>query len=73
MTDTKITSDVTGLVWKVLVAEGDQISEESPLVVLESMKMEIPILSTEEGVVVAVLVKEGDRVNEGDAVVVLKT
>lgn len=73
MGETKITSDVTGLVWKVLIGEGDSVAEESPVLILESMKMEIPILSPEEGTVSKVLVKEGDRVNEGDVVVLLTT
>jgi biotin carboxyl carrier protein len=58
-------ADMSASVWKVLVAPGDPVDEESPLLILESMKMEIPVLAESPGVVVAVRVNEGDVVSPG--------
>ena len=51
--------------WKIECAVGDQVSEGDVVVVLESMKMEMPVESEEEGVVEEILVKEGQAVTEG--------
>jgi acetyl-CoA carboxylase biotin carboxyl carrier protein len=71
MAETRILADVAGMVWKLLVKEGDAVTEEMPVILLESMKMEIPILAPDDGVVEKILVKEGDRVGEGDTVIIL--
>jgi biotin carboxyl carrier protein len=52
-------------VWKVLVAPGDRVDEDSALVILESMKVEIPLMAETAGVVVVVHVRDGDLVNPG--------
>ena len=44
-----IHSEITGTVWKILVSEGDQVADETELMILESMKMEIPVESTVSG------------------------
>jgi biotin carboxyl carrier protein len=58
-------------VWKVLVAEGDQVSDGDTLVILESMKMEIPVLAEGSGTVSQLLVAEGQVVQEGDLIAVV--
>ncbi len=66
-----ILSDTTAVVWKVLVKVGDEVAEGDEVVILESMKMEIPIEAEESGTVTAVHVAEGDGVDEGAPVVTL--
>ncbi|GCE39181.1 Biotin carboxyl carrier protein of methylcrotonyl-CoA carboxylase [Rhodococcus wratislaviensis] len=60
-------------VWKILVAPGDRVEEESTLMILEAMKMEIPILAEDAGTVVAVHVAEGDSVASGQPLVEFET
>lgn len=57
---TMIKSEMAGTVWKVLVAEGDEVSEGQEVVILESMKMEIPVEAEESGIVKRVVISEGD-------------
>jgi len=68
MASTTLQSEVTGTVWKVEVRPGDSVSAEQPLVVLESMKMEIPVPAPVACKVIEVLVAEGDAVTEGDVI-----
>jgi acetyl-CoA carboxylase biotin carboxyl carrier protein len=72
MARVEIQSDVTGTVWKIEVKEGDAVSDGDTLVILESMKMEIPIVATDDGTVAEILVAEEEPVSEGQAVVVLE-
>lgn len=65
MAKSTITSDVTGTVWKVQVREGERVEEDQVLMILESMKMEIPVVATDSGTVQSLLVKEGEAVREG--------
>jgi acetyl-CoA carboxylase biotin carboxyl carrier protein len=60
-----IKAHITGTVWKIEVKAGDTVSEGTTVVILESMKMEMPVEAEEEGVVDEILVKEGDAVTEG--------
>jgi biotin carboxyl carrier protein len=55
-------------VWKVVAAEGDQVADGDTLVILESMKMEIPVLAEDAGTITAMHVAEGDVVQEGDLI-----
>jgi biotin carboxyl carrier protein len=55
-------------VWKVLVSEGDQVDDGDTLVILESMKMEIPVLAESPGVVTKLHVAEGDVVQEDELI-----
>jgi len=71
MREIELPSDVTGSVWKVLVSPGQTVDEDEVLVLIESMKMEIPVLACESGIVKAILLKEGDPVAEGDTVAIL--
>jgi acetyl-CoA carboxylase biotin carboxyl carrier protein len=65
----KIIASMAGSVWKVLVQVGDQVEAGQDVVILESMKMEIPIEAELGGTVKEVKVAEGDFVNEGDIIV----
>ena len=62
---TSVNAHITGTVWKIEVRVGDAVSEGQTVVILESMKMEMPVESPAAGKVQAVLVKEGDAVEEG--------
>lgn len=67
-TTIELKTDITGSVWKVLKRPGDSVDEEEPVLVMESMKMEVPVMSPEAGVVREILVKEGDTVSDGTVV-----
>jgi len=64
---TEIRAPITGSVWKVLVGDGDAVSAEEVVAILESMKLEIPVEAESAGTIGLVLVSEGDAVTEGDA------
>jgi biotin carboxyl carrier protein len=59
-------------VWKVVAAEGDAVADGDTLVILESMKMEIPVLAEEAGTVSRLAVAEGDVIQEGDLIAVIE-
>jgi len=61
-------SEVTGSVWKIVTQPGDAVGEGDTLMILESMKMEIPVLAEVDGTVSKVAVKEGGLVQEGDLI-----
>ena len=67
----EVLSEMVANVWKVLVSEGDQVSEGDVLVILESMKMEIPVESPESGTVSQLKVAEGGVVQEGEVIAVI--
>ena len=71
MAETTVKSEIAGSVWKIEVAVGDAVAAEDPLIILESMKMEIPLLAPRAGVVRQILVIEGEPIAEGDAAVIL--
>jgi acetyl-CoA carboxylase biotin carboxyl carrier protein len=60
-----VNAHITGTVWKIQVAVGDTVAEGDTVVILESMKMEMPVETPHAGKVSGVLVKEGDSVEEG--------
>jgi len=68
---TSVRAHITGTVWKIEVKVGDAVSEGQTVVILESMKMEMPVESPAAGKVTAVLVAEGASVEEGAALVEL--
>ena len=68
-----IESEVTGTIWKVEVKAGQLVSEDETLLIVESMKMEIPITAPAAGRVAEVKVMEGDGVTEQQVLVVLET
>jgi acetyl-CoA carboxylase biotin carboxyl carrier protein len=67
-----IEAHITGNVWKIEVAVGDQVSDGDTVVILESMKMEIPVEAEDDGVVKEIRCEEGQAVSEGDVLVVLE-
>ncbi len=69
----EIRSEITGSLWKLVKAPGDAVTEEEPIMILESMKMEIPVVADAAGTVKEVRVKEGDSVTEGQVVAVIET
>jgi acetyl-CoA carboxylase biotin carboxyl carrier protein len=66
-----VEAHITGTVWKIEVAVGDPVEEGDTVVILESMKMEMPVEAEDAGTVKEILCEEGQAVNEGDALVVL--
>jgi acetyl-CoA carboxylase biotin carboxyl carrier protein len=63
-----IKTEITGNVWKIVAKVGDQVDEDDPILILESMKMEIPVSAPERGRVQAILAQEGQVVPEGTVV-----
>ena len=63
-----IKTEITGNVWKIVAKIGDRVDEDAPILILESMKMEIPVSASEAGRVEAILVEEGQVVPEGSVV-----
>jgi len=69
---TEIEAHITGTVWKIECAVGDEIQEGDTVAILESMKMEMPVESEDSGTVAEIRCEEGQSVNEGDTLVVLE-
>jgi acetyl-CoA carboxylase biotin carboxyl carrier protein len=69
---TDVTAHITGTVWKIEVSVGDQVEEEQTVVILESMKMEMPVEAPAAGRVGSIAVSEGQAVDEGDVLLVLE-
>ena len=67
----EIRAEMVANVWKVLVSEGDQVDDGDTLVILESMKMEIPVLAETPGIVTKLHVAEGDVVQEDELIAVV--
>ncbi len=63
-----VKTEITGNVWKIVAKVGDELEEDEPILILESMKMEIPVSAPETGTVREILVAEGDVVAEGTVV-----
>jgi acetyl-CoA carboxylase biotin carboxyl carrier protein len=68
----EIAAHITGTVWKVEVEVGDQLDEGDTVVILESMKMEMPVEAEDPGTVKEIRCAEGQSVQEGDVLVVLE-
>ncbi|API94042.1 MULTISPECIES: acetyl-CoA carboxylase biotin carboxyl carrier protein subunit [Virgibacillus] len=68
----EVKATMAGSVWKMTVAQGDSVEEGQDVVILESMKMEIPIAAEQSGTVKEFKVQEGDFVNEGDVIAVIE-
>ena len=67
-----IPAHITGTVWKIEVAIGDEVSDGDTVVILESMKMEMPVEAEDDGKVAEIRCEEGQSVSEGDTLVVLE-
>lgn len=68
----EVRAEMVANVWQVVVKEGDTVSDGDTLVILESMKMEIPVLTEDDGVVTQLKVAEGDVIQEGDLIAVIE-
>ena len=66
-------SEVSGSVWKIEVTLGQKVAEGDTLALIESMKMEIPVIAEQTGTVASILVAEGEAITEGQSVVTLET
>jgi acetyl-CoA carboxylase biotin carboxyl carrier protein len=67
-----IVCEVAGKVWKIEAQPGAQLAADDVILILESMKMEIPVVAPRAGRLAELRVKEGDMLNEGDVVAVLE-
>ena len=67
-----VEAHITGTVWKIECEVGQNVEEGDTVVILESMKMEMPVEAEDEGVVREILCEEGQAVNQGDTLVVLE-
>ncbi|HEY5429775.1 MAG TPA: biotin/lipoyl-binding carrier protein [Solirubrobacteraceae bacterium] len=68
----EVQAHITGTVWKIEVEVGETVEEGDAVVILESMKMEMPVEAEDPGVVTQILCTEGQSVSEGDPLVVLE-
>ena len=68
----KVATEVAGKVWKIEAQPGAQLAADDVIVIMESMKMEIPVVAPRAGRLAELRVKEGDSLNEGDVVAVLE-
>lgn len=68
----EITSSTSGIVWKVEVVQEQSVDKDQELIILEVMKMEIPITSPAQGVVTEILISEGASVLEGDVLAIIE-
>ncbi len=69
---TELRAEVTGAVWKITASVGDDLEEGATVMILESMKMEIPVIVEDAGTLIEVLVEEGQSVVEGQPVAVVE-
>jgi acetyl-CoA carboxylase biotin carboxyl carrier protein len=67
-----VEAHITGTVWKIECEVGQEVAEGETLVILESMKMEMPVEAEDDGTVAEILCEEGQSVSEGDTLVVLE-
>ena len=68
----QIKAELAGNLWKIVVREGQHVEADETLMILESMKMEIPVLAPVAGTIKEFLVKEGDTVQEGQTVAIIE-
>lgn len=69
---TEIRAEMVANVWKVVAAQGDNVADGDTLVILESMKMEIPVVAEGTGRLTRLAVAEGDVIQEGDLIAVIE-
>ena len=66
-----VVAPITGIVWKILVTVGDSVTPDQPVILIESMKMEVPVGSPLAGIVETITVSPGDSVEDGDTLATL--
>lgn len=69
----KVKAEITGNVWKIVAQPGQALAEEETILIMESMKMEIPVMAPVKGTLKEILVKEGQEVSEGQDLAVIET
>ena len=72
MSRIEVKTEITGKVWQIVSKAGDELEEDDDILILESMKMEIPIAAPEDGTLIEILVEEGEAVEEGQVVAVME-
>jgi acetyl-CoA carboxylase biotin carboxyl carrier protein len=72
MADIRVKSEIAGSVWKILKQPGDAVAVDEDLLLLESMKMEIPVAAPRAGTLHEILVAEGEAIAEGDVLLVIR-
>jgi acetyl-CoA carboxylase biotin carboxyl carrier protein len=72
MARVEVKSEITGTMWKVIAQPGDRVEPGDTLAIVESMKMEIPVITEDGGTVREIRVKEKEPVSEGQVVAVLE-
>jgi len=71
MKPTQVVAEVAGKVWKIEAQPGAQLAADDVILILECMKMEIPVAAPQSGKLLELRVKEGDLVNEGDVIALI--
>jgi biotin carboxyl carrier protein len=69
---TEVKAELVGNLWKIVTEVGQQVEEDDTLMILESMKMEIPVTTPVSGTIREILVKEGEVVQEGQTVAIVE-
>ncbi len=72
MAEEKVLAHITGTVWKIEVEVGDEVEEDDDLIILESMKMEMPVIAPEDGTIKEILVEEGEAVDEDQVLIIME-
>jgi len=73
MARSTVKTEITGKVWKITAEKGQRLAEDESIVILESMKMEIPVAAPIACTVLEIMVSEGDSVTEGDVIAHIET
>ncbi len=73
MTEVKVRATIGGSIWQITAAAGDEVAKDDPILVMESMKMEIPVTAPRAGRVKAFLVEAGQVVAEDEVVALIET
>ncbi|MGB3864263.1 MAG: biotin/lipoyl-binding carrier protein [Xanthobacteraceae bacterium] len=73
MAEVKVRATIAGTVWQIPARIGDRLEEDDPMVIMESMKMEIPVGAPRSGTVKSILVAEGEIVAENDVIALLES
>ena len=73
MADIEAKTDVTGAVWKIVTEVGQKLEAGDTIMIIESMKMEIPVIAEDGGTLKEIRVEEGETVSEGQIVAILET
>lgn len=67
----EVTASMAGSIWKILVKKDEKVEAGQDVVILESMKMEIPLTTEVSGIVSEIKLKEGDFVNDDDVIIII--